>query len=342
VNDEASEDRRAVSWKAVTFGFWALLVLALVFAVVIYFALIRYERVAARHLPRGTDAALRLDVEKAVLFEPTRKQLLPLANEFVGPRYRFDLRSRLDRLQSKSGLELAVDLREAVFGIGPRLGDWVLVLGGRFPRSGVIPALNQVLREEGYYFELSKAEDVMTLPSGISVAQSADGCLVAASSRERLSLALDVQDTYRELGLLPEGPGAFAVSQGFFTALAESGAAPRLVGLADTRSIERATGRLELGAEVEIKGTLELAATDDHAPAVERAERLLRGLRALVQPADLGGEQRLLDRAEVRADGPSRVSIRTLWARPDVDRAAHALATALREAAPARPGPKRP
>jgi hypothetical protein len=33
--------------------------------------------------------------------------------------------------------------------IGPREGDWAVVLGGAFPETGVLPALERVLAEEG-------------------------------------------------------------------------------------------------------------------------------------------------------------------------------------------------
>src|SRR5688500_1201740 len=77
--------RTGLPYWAVAGGFGALLAVGSAGAVVIYFRLIRYERVVAPHVPRDAAFVVRLDVEQAIVYEPFRRHLLPLADRGRAP-----------------------------------------------------------------------------------------------------------------------------------------------------------------------------------------------------------------------------------------------------------------
>ena len=68
-------ERRSFSHRVVFSGLVLSLVLALGVAGYIYFRYVRYERVAAQHVPAGSVAALRVDLEKVVLARAVRWHL---------------------------------------------------------------------------------------------------------------------------------------------------------------------------------------------------------------------------------------------------------------------------
>src|SRR5688572_29236490 len=100
------------------------------------------ERVAARHVPADAVAVVRVDLEKATLFAPVRRFLLPLLDRDPpasgGPRW--------DRVAERSELVVGRDTREALVLWGPGNDDWAVVLGGNYP-AGVLPAVSDVLSE---------------------------------------------------------------------------------------------------------------------------------------------------------------------------------------------------
>src|SRR5690606_26431650 len=104
-------------------------------------------------------------------------------------------------------IELGVDLRELVLGWGPGATEWVLVVGGRFPREGVLDGLQRVLNEEGAVWRRSPDGAALLSERGIALGQAADGSLIAASNESALRGALPVTDTQERLGLPLEGPG---------------------------------------------------------------------------------------------------------------------------------------
>ncbi|HMJ11893.1 MAG TPA: hypothetical protein VK524_10795, partial [Polyangiaceae bacterium] len=102
----ARSERKGLPYWVVASGFGALLALGIAVAVLIYFRLIRYERVAGYHLPQETTFAVRLDVEQAIVYEPFRRHLLPLANRGRGEqRTARVLEPRLDRIKRHTGIE---------------------------------------------------------------------------------------------------------------------------------------------------------------------------------------------------------------------------------------------
>jgi hypothetical protein len=216
--------------------FVALLALGVLVAVAIHDRYIGFERIVARHVPDDASIAVRWDVEKVTLFEPTRRFLLPLLDEAPTNELDPGERSRRRRLARRSGLEIGRDLREALALFGPKPGDWAVVAGGSFPKTGVADAIERVLRDEGRSMRRIGGERLES-PEGIAFGRAADGALVLASNRERLEAALAVREPN---GAIPRtGAGAFLVRgdapglpAGVRQVLAELGDASRIDGTA--------------------------------------------------------------------------------------------------------------
>ncbi|MBX3128623.1 MAG: hypothetical protein KF718_18015 [Polyangiaceae bacterium] len=179
--------RSGTSYRVVFAVFFALIAAALTAGAGLYFHKLHYRRVAADHVPKDAWLALRVDAEKVIAYEPVRRHLLPLVDEAAATKLE---PKRSKRLQGSTRVELAVDLREVLVAVGPGEGDWVLVVGGLFPKTGVLEGLSRVLAAEGRTVHLDG--DVLEV-SGVAFGQARDGALVAASSRERLSRALSAE-----------------------------------------------------------------------------------------------------------------------------------------------------
>ena len=315
-----------LSYKGVYVAFFGLLLAAVVVAGLMYFKLLHYRRVAALHLPPDTTAALRVDIEDAVLFAPVQKHLLPLANSLRpgDPR----LKPRLKRLEQHTRIEFVVDLREIAVARGPGPGDWVVVFGGLFPKENVVSGLRQVFAEEGIDAQPSASGRTLTLPGGLAIGQSEDGCILIAATAARLESALPQQDTFQRLSLARDGAGGFAVLGRLQQALAD---APAVVAVPELGEIERAHGQLRLGNPVEISARVALRGGDP-AEAERGARRIRDALLAFaLRPpeVDHGGERRILENARFLAAGPGLVEVEAPWERADIDRAAQGLGRAI-------------
>jgi hypothetical protein len=173
------------------FGFLLALGLALGYA--IHGRYVAFERTVARHVPGDAAFVVRWDVEKVMLFEPTRRYLLPLLDAAPQAERSPSGGVRRKRLTEATGLDLGRDLREALAVVGPEEHDWSIALGGSFPKTGVASALERVLVEEGRGVRRLGA-DRFEASGGISFGRADDGVLVLASSPKRLEAALAVRE----------------------------------------------------------------------------------------------------------------------------------------------------
>ena len=166
----------------------------------IYARYVAFERHAARHLVDGARLAVRVDLEKIVLYAPFREQVLPLVQ---GPEEDPRLKPRLIRLRQHTGVELGVDVREIVYSRGERPGSWALAVAGMFPKTGVVRGIHEVLTEEGAQSRFDAATERLYLGPSVVVQQAADRVVVFASDPESLASALAPSDRYQalELGL---------------------------------------------------------------------------------------------------------------------------------------------
>lgn len=283
--------------------------LAVLAGLFIYLRYVRYERVAALHVPADTAVALRIDVEQVLFFEPVRKNLLPVANTLAAKP---NPRSRLKRIQGRTGLELGVDLREIVIALGPQANEWVIALGGMFSKKNVVAAVAEVLNEDGLACQSEAA--VATCASGLALGQASDGVLLLASNVARLRAAFDEQGTYAELGLDRDGPGGFALRGASIGALAAGVTLPEAEW---ANVVDRITGKFELGTPVLLDVSVELRGGVS-APVVEPSiESLLA--------AWFGHSS-----VPLEATGPTRLRGRLEWSRDQLDLATARLAQLMR------------
>jgi hypothetical protein len=328
---EAVRPRGAVSFRTVFAGLIASLALAALAAGWAYFHYLRYERVAARHLPADTTAAARIDVEQVVLFAPVRKHLIPLIDQIGDAPGR---EPRLQRIARETGVKVALELRELVLARGPTSADWVLVIGGRFPDHGLIEGIDRVLRAEGSAWRLSADGRSLLGPSGIALGQAKDAALVLASNPARLAQALQPSDTYARLGLKAEGAGGFAASRAALRELAAVPVGLRLVSLPNLALAERVRGELVLGSVVEVNTQIDLGVGVDAARFANDLQRALSSLFAawaLLPGVDYAGERAALAKAKVEVGAPNVVTVRFPWLREDVERGAASLAALIRD-----------
>jgi hypothetical protein len=322
-------------------GLGLLTTVALIFAIAVYVRMIRYERGAALHLPPDTELAVRVDVENVTLFEPVRKHLLPLVNELL-PAPKAAGSPRLQRIKEKAGLDLALDLREIVVGRGPGVGDWIVLLGGKFPKSGAVAGLASVLGDEGQPWQRSSDGVALSAPSGVTFAQCEDGTLVLAADEARVRAALPRGITSERLGLSLNGPAAVSAKgrslETWHAALAERSPALGRMG-----RLQRVTGEATMSGRIQSRLVLRLAAGTD----VTGSERAFdTGLRQLALPdagyTPVADELQALAHSQVSSPAAGILELILVWKDDDLDRGSAALAAALRRRVPSAAGAAHP
>ncbi len=231
--------RRAVSHKSVFVVFFGLVLAALAAGGLLYFGKLRYVPKAARHAPKDASVTARLSVERVGLFAPARTHLMPLLDSVAAPQ---GMASRRERLERQTKLEFNVDLREVLVALGPGPKDWVVVFGGMFPRADWVGRVAKLLEQEGRQGRLDAG--VWSDPNGFLLGQAADGCVVLASSRERLDSALPAGQARP-----PRGDLEIELSSGGLKLLREIG----LTASPATHFAEAAATAVGTGVDAEIE-----------------------------------------------------------------------------------------
>lgn len=327
------ERKGAVTAARVFAGLGALCFLLVLAALYGYYGFLHYERVAARHLPADVSAALRIDVERVVLFDPVRRHLLPLVSE-LGPEGTAApanfAGSRLARFEEATGMRLGADLRELVWASGPAASDWILVIGGKFPRAGLVVALEKVLAEEGFVWVRRGSE--LEAPTGLALGQAADGVLILASSLVRLRIALEARDAYRDMGVALEGAGGFFLRGPAPTSI--RALAPWVLGAGarDLLEFSNARGEIRLASGAELYVTVELSAGADPARARDALVELAKTVATLPNVLGPGMRELLpaLEHARVDIEGGSALRVVVEFDHATLDRTAQAVARALK------------
>ena len=303
---EPARNRSGLGHRLVFTVFGLSLAVAMVGGIWIYFRFVAYGRVAARHLPDDTVLAARIDVETLLISDPVRARLLPLFDQGVPDGAL--LKARHDRFRAHIGIELGRDLREIVLGVSD--AGWVLVFGGKFPKAGVVAALQTTLAEEHTPATLS--DGVLLVQNGPAIGQASDGALVVASNLERLQAGLRGGEAYLRLGLPPEGAGGFGL-------LVRDPPPPGF------EHFQRVAGSVLLGERVEVDVGVQLQPGASAEPTgISRAFATL-GASA---PSD-SSARRPLEHAEVQPHRADEVSVKLLWTRPELDAGAQWLAGLL-------------
>jgi hypothetical protein len=314
---------------------WVLLGLLTLFCAVLggfwagYRFLVYYERKAALHLPEGTEAVVRLDLEQVVLFEPFREHILGSAKRWVTVAEWTDLGKSL-------GINFGMDLREVLFaGQASTVtgnGHWVLVIAGLFPKTGVLADFGRWLDEHEHPGCAVEGERLSCPNHGLIAEQAADGSIVVAPNASVLAEALPPSQRYQVLGL---EPGKGAIELGWRPAHAlEPGAIPSwLPGATFFSEVAGLNGRVLLESDAVVQLRLSAAPGIDVQRLARSTESLKLSLQTLLafSGPEVGGEKTLLTRATVQVDPeqPEKVLIQSVWERRDLDKAARALGDQL-------------
>ena len=251
----STEERRGISFPKLAWAAVIFTALASAGAWLAYARLVHYRRCAVEHLPPETELVARLDVEQVVLFEPVRRQLIPLIDRLplgVPPgAASAAAEPRLSRLRREAGLNLGLDLREVLVATAPG-GRWVLVLGGLF-QQGLVPGIARELTGELATGWRRDGDTLVFPPSGAALAQAPDGALLLASDRALLEAALPSSTRFRELGIEREGAGSASIPRVVLDRWAAEGDGPSWLG-----TIERVALELRLSREIEVDVRLAL------------------------------------------------------------------------------------
>jgi hypothetical protein len=174
-----------------------------------YYRLVYFERVAALHVPAAAHFAARIDLEQVVLFEPIRKNLLPVLDEASVVHGK----PLSQRIATETGINLAMDLREIVVAVGPD-EQWVVVLGGLFPKQALEGVVRAIAQDERLASS-SISQGVLWLEQwALVAAQAVDGSFVISNQQQALLAALSGwqrrDGIFRKRPVAVEGPGASA------------------------------------------------------------------------------------------------------------------------------------
>ncbi|MET0410835.1 MAG: hypothetical protein ABW217_06045 [Polyangiaceae bacterium] len=332
----ARNQRRSRSFKIVALVLLALFGVAAVGAVVAYYKLLHYERVAVHHIPASAAWAARVDVERVALFEPVRRHLLPLVNRMGSATPAASAPSGRDlatALRQELGLNLGMDLREIVVAGGPGLGDWLVVLGGIFPKRSdlIVRASELLLSQVGVRTRPSSDDLLLFEGAGTALAQADDGSLVFGTSAELVKSALAPGLRFAELGLAPDqGVGGFGV----LPASLLDPLVLRVLGsvAATLATIQRVQGRLEPESNGRVSLQIDVHSTTPAAGLAGEVQGWLgsaASLMAFVPGADVAGERALISRATVNVTPENTVRLSSYLEHAEVDRACQSLSTWL-------------
>lgn len=266
-DERAQDDRKgALPFRAIGVVFVALLAIGLGLGLYIHRRFVQFPRVVAHHVPAGATLALRWDVEKVTLFEPSRAYLLPLVDLVPGSRK--PASSRRERFEAVTGEKLGREMREVLVVAGPSRQDWAVVAGAALRTNQALPAAIALLREEGWKPGDSAGEALS--PSGLSFSRASDGAFVVASS------AAYGESVRAPRAALPEVPrtGAFSLLVRPERGELPSSVARVLAGFGEVREL-RASGEWANPFPVDVR--IEYAG-EPPADARARIDRVLAGL----------------------------------------------------------------
>jgi hypothetical protein len=316
------------SFGTVALGGAALAAIVIAVTVSLYLRYIRYERIAARHVPPGTVIALRLDVEQVGLYEPVRRHLIPLLG---GPaRAPAEAEATLGRFEERTGLKRA-DLREIVVARGPVRSDWAIIFGGIFPRAisgGVLAAA--LAAEDPAWVPSPDGRAVIHRGLGVAVGRASDGTVVLASSVQTLLDARDPSDAYVRIGLAPVGAGMLAIGADGVRELGEWPAVLANERLAGALSgVDGIHCDIALSDRTSVAVRLSDKGRNSGAVAIRETLAIMKGFdRASADTVEVLARAGA-ERAVVAPPAPGTAAVTLAWERPEVDQAFALFADAI-------------
>lgn len=297
----------------------------LVAGVAVYLFVVRYEPLARRHIPGNANLVARLDLADVALFAPVREHLWPLVFEGSAgdaPKGK----TRADRVNAATGVNLAADVRELVVA-SVEGSSFVVIVGGKIPRGRFVKGIAAVAKEEGWPGGWRESGELLLGPNGVVIAQAEDGTILAGTSEAIVVAALPASDDFRRLALPEKGGTSFVVTREAWSGAAGAAVVAHASVL---RKIERATGHFTLSKSPEVSLEIEPVAVDPAPALAGEIEQLLAELRivALLLP-DSAGEKGALQAAKVTAK-EGRVVITAPWSYEALDGACARLAAQIR------------
>jgi hypothetical protein len=310
---------------------------AVIFAVALalYIRYIRYDRVAGLHIPHGASVVVRLDVEQALLYEPVRRHLLPILGAPRASSSQGD--ARLARIEDRTGLHRG-DLREVVVASFADSSDWVIVLGGIFPRGPSAQTIALAFASEGAAWDLSSDGRVAMGPEGVAVTRASDGAVIIGSSEGTMEAALPSRDPI--LPVTRTGPGGFAFdTRGVADLQRRLSDAPGVATLLSHTTELR--GTVSLSESVAVTVTADVAAGSNGTQLLGEALAWLRTYAKTEASPGAGLIRAGVERSVVSpagGAGAQGAQVTMAWEREEVDRGFALASAAIRDALGGAPG----
>lgn len=287
-----------------------------------YFFVWRYRPTAPQHIPTGSSVVVRLDGRELYLYEPFRKNVLSALEDQPG------LESHVERIKSRTGVDLRSDIREIV--LATTTGkSFVIILGGRLGRTRI----EQQPFPEGVYTVLTEKQlpgftmdgPVLVGP-GFRMAQAEDDTVIIGTDEEIVRAALEPSDAWMALGLSSSGAMSFVVDSPALAAAGRTSTGALAQALGKT---ERVTGFLRLDkAKLYVDVIPQTGVrSEELGPDLDQALSEARALSLLLP--DAYGAKGALASARVKPR-PETVMIEAEWPREGIDEALERLGAALR------------
>jgi len=292
----------------------------------LYFDVWSYQRTAHRHVPAGTNVAVRADAGQILLFKPVREHLWPVLLESDGASDA-DKKRRIQLIHDKTGVSVPQDLREVIVA-SVDAGSWVALIGGNIEPGRFVTGLDEVLREEGVTGWTLDGE-LLVHDYGPAIGQADDGTLAIGTNRDITMAALPAADD--DSPMLPDLSDdalSFVINHKAYEGAVDL-LPLTLPGLDTLSKVEQLHGHVVLTDNP----TVELVVTPKGVDAAALASELdgsLAKVRIAVMfiPHHLFGAKEALGDASITATG-NEVLIRAPWPYEALDKAAKKLAISL-------------
>ncbi len=287
-----------------------------------YFLVWRYRPTAPQHIPQGSTVAVRLDGRELYLNEPFRKHVLGALEDQPG------LESHVERIKSRTGIDLRSDVREIV--LATTTGQsFVVILGGRLGRTRI----EQQPFPEGVYTVLTEKqipgftmEGAVMVGPGFRVAQAEDDTVIIGTDEEIVRAALEPSEAWKTLGLSSSGAMSFVIDSPALTAAARTSPAALADALGKS---DKVTGFLRLDKAklyVDVVPSSGVR-SEELGPEIDEALTEARTLSLLLP--DAYGAKGALASARVKPR-PETVMIEADWPREGFDQAFERMGSVLR------------
>jgi hypothetical protein len=214
--------------------------------------------------------------------------------------------------------------------------DWVIVLGGIFPRSPNAQTIALAFASEGAAWDLSPDGRVAIGPEGVAVTRASDGAEIIGSSDGALEAAVPSREPV--LPVARTGAGGFAFdSRGVMDLQRHLSVAPGLAELLSHTTELRGEVSL-LGESVAVTVRADVAAGSNGTQLMNDALDWLRAYAKTEASPGAGLIRAGVTRSVVSAAGAQGAQVAMEWDREEADRGFALVADAIRDVLGGPPG----